>query len=143
MIHVLVAHIARTRAARRSHKAAPAAAAITVALTIAAAVASCRQILGVDERALCSMPDIAEYAYPDATCAMCAAGAACCAKASACSRDRECLALSYCVWPCSTSDTACRTDCENRYRQESRTAANALGACLATACGTECALASP
>lgn len=101
----------------------------------ALAVAGCRQIAGIDDRAA-SQPTCGAAATGAGPCASCIT-ASCCDEARVCSDDTACAALVPCLDACAGS-AACQTDCRNAHPDGFGNAAAALLACRARSCASAC-----
>ncbi len=104
-------------------------------LGVLAAIASCRQVVGIADRDApleCSAPTFAS----GPACGACLVDQ-CCAELTACEADPLCRSLLECTAAC--TDDACRTQCEAMSKLDEASAA--LAACEASRCDGTCGLA--
>lgn len=110
---------------------------LAVAASVAAPVASCRAVVGVEDRAP-PADDTDEACIAPAgvapACATCL-GASCCAASEGCAGDPACSALAACVTACG-ADGACRDAC--RGAAPATALSTDLEVCLAASCAEAC-----
>jgi hypothetical protein len=113
-------------------------------LLAVAALAGCRQILGIGNRMVSPPPTCGIWYSDTSSCEACVE-ANCCQPAVACasSDGGTCLPLEKCLAECE-GEPACRSGCAVAHKVPNgadQTAAGLLESCLATSCEAECGLA--